>query len=248
MFIDTHCHLDFDIFDKTRQKILQNCNKLGVNYFINPATQRSNWNKLIEINRQFSKITVCFGLHPVFIDKHTHTNLKDLESYSLDYPTKLIGEIGLDKRLKNFDKQLEFFSAQITIAKNLDKQVIIHAVKSHNEIIKIIKDLKFQNGGIIHAFNANYDIAQKYIDLGFKLGIGGIISHPQTKLKQTLQKIKPQNIVLETDSPDMQLYNSSDNINTPENIPKIFELISNIYQTNPDILKQQIYTTSLEFI
>lgn len=82
MFIDTHCHLDFDIFDKIRQNILQNCNKLGVNYFINPATQRNNWDKLIQINREFSKIVICFGLHPIFIDKHIHTDLKDLELYS----------------------------------------------------------------------------------------------------------------------------------------------------------------------
>ncbi|MDE4942624.1 TatD family hydrolase, partial [Francisella tularensis] len=88
-------------------------------------------------------------------------------------------------------KQLEFFTAQINIANNLDKQVIIQA------------------------FNANYDIAQKYIDLGFKLGSGTIISQPQAKLKQALAKIKTENIVLETDSPDMLLYNSTDNINTP---------------------------------
>ncbi|MDE5007161.1 TatD family hydrolase, partial [Francisella tularensis subsp. holarctica] len=81
-------------FDKTRQNILQNCNKLGDNYFINPATQRNNWDKLIQITREFSKTVICFGLHPIFIDKHINTDLKDLELYSQNHPTKLIGEIG----------------------------------------------------------------------------------------------------------------------------------------------------------
>ncbi|MEY8714527.1 TatD family hydrolase [Francisella philomiragia] len=248
MFIDTHCHLDFAIFDKTRDAILQNCNELGINHFINPATRRDNWDNLIQLNKQHSNVAICFGLHPVFINNHSISDLNALEEYSNKHSSKIIGEIGLDKRFENFDKQIEFFSVQIAIAKNLNKQVIIHAVKSHNEVLRIIKDLKFTNGGIIHAFNANDTIAQQYIDLGFKLGIGGIISHPQSKLKQTLQKVNPKNIVLETDSPDMRLYNSYKDINTPENIPTIFELLKDIYQLNPDILKQQIYNTSLEFI
>ncbi|WP_150463946.1 TatD family hydrolase [Francisella sp. XLW-1] len=248
MFIDTHCHLDFTIFDKTRTTLLQNCDELGITHFINPATQRNNWDNLIQLNHQYNNISICFGLHPVFINNHSISDLNALEEYSNKHSTKIIGEIGLDKRFENFDKQIEFFSAQIAIAKNLNKQVIIHAVKSHSEVLQIIKDLKFTNGGIIHAFNANDFIAQQYIDLGFKLGIGGIISHPQSKLKQTLQKVNPKNIVLETDSPDMRLYNSHEDINTPENIPTIFELLKDIYQLNPDILKQQIYNNSLEFI
>ncbi|MBK2028127.1 TatD family hydrolase [Francisella noatunensis] len=222
MFIDTHCHLDFAIFDKTRDTILQNCDELGITHFINPATQRNNWDNLVQLNQQYNNVAFYFGLHPVFIDNHSLSDLDNLEIYTQKYSTKITGEIGLDKRFNNFDKQIEFFSAQIAIAKNLNKRVIIHAVKSHNEVLRIIKDLKFINGGII--------------------------SHPQSKLKQTLQKINPKNIVLETDSPDMRLYNSSKDINTPENIPTIFKLLNDIYQLNPDILKQQIYNTSLEFI
>ncbi|MDE4982360.1 TatD family hydrolase, partial [Francisella tularensis subsp. holarctica] len=85
-------------------------------------TQRHNGDKLKPIHREFSKTVICFGLHPIFNDKHIHTDLKDLELYSQKHPKKLIGEIGLDKRFKNFNKQLEFFSSQINIAKNLDKQ------------------------------------------------------------------------------------------------------------------------------
>ena len=84
--------------------------------------------------------------------------------------------------------------------------------------------------------------------MGFKLGIGGLISNPNSKLPKTLKNIDPCSIVLETDSPDMKLYNCNENINTPQSIPRIFEMLSNIYQTNPAILRQQIYNTSLEFI
>lgn len=155
MFIDTHCHLDFAIFDKTRTTLLQNCDELGITHFIDPATQRNNWDNLIQLNQQYNNISICFGLHPVFINNHSISDLNALEEYSYKHSTKIIGEIGLDKRFENFDKQIDFFSAQIAIAKNLNKQVIIHAVKSHSEVLRIIKDLKFTNGGIIHAFNAN---------------------------------------------------------------------------------------------
>ncbi|QIV94634.1 TatD family hydrolase [Allofrancisella frigidaquae] len=248
MFIDTHCHLDFTVFDKNRQNLIFECGKLGVKKFINPATQSSSWDKLLTINKQFNNIHICFGLHPIFIELHQDSDILKLEEYTQNTKTKLIGEIGLDKRLQNFNKQVKFFKSQINVAKNLNKKVIIHSVRSHNEIIKVIKDTNFTNGGIIHAFNANTSIAKIYTDLGFKLGIGGIISHPHSKLKQTLKNIDPKNIVLETDSPDMQLYTEQQSTNTPQNIPKIFELVSNIYELNPDILKQQIYNTSLEFI
>ena len=248
MFIDTHCHLDFNVFDDNRHNILDKCNNLQIKHFINPATKSVTWNKLIKLNQKFNNIHICFGMHPIFIDFHKKTELDKLEQYTQKIKTKLIGEIGLDKRISDFKKQLELFTSQVCIAKNLDKKIIIHCVKSHNEIIKIIKDNNFKNGGIIHAFNSNVDIAKTYIDLGFKIGVGGIISHPKSKLIETLKNIKPKDIVLETDSPDMKLYRSNDDINTPESIPMIFKLVNDIYKINTDILRQQIYNTSLEFI
>lgn len=247
MFIDTHCHLDFDVFSSSRKELMLRCEKLGISHFINPATKSENWNNLVELNKQFSNISIAFGLHPLFIKEHKLNDLEILPQYTNSHNTRLIGEIGLDKRITNFDRQLKFFSAQIDIAKDLKKPVIIHSVKSHNEVIKILKDSKFSYGGIIHAFNGSIDIAKTYIQLGFKLGVGGLISQPHSKLKQTLLDIPVESIVLETDSPDMSLYGAK-NTNTPKSIPKIFELVCNIYQTNTDILRQQFYTNSLEFI
>ena len=248
MFIDTHCHLDFDVFDNSRIDIISKCDFLNINHFINPATEFSRWDKLININNQFPNISICFGLHPTFTNNHQISHLDNLEKFTTENNCRLIGEIGLDKRFNNFDKQLDIFTQQINIANNLQKPVIIHSVKSHNEIIKTIKDNKFTNGGIIHAFNGNIDIAKTYIDLGFKLGIGSIVSQPTNKLKNILTEIDYQNIVLETDSPDMPLFNSKDKINTPVSVIDIFEILKNIYTENADILMKAIYKNSLIFI
>ena len=248
MFIDTHCHLDFEIFDKTRDNLLLECKTLSINNFLNPATQYSHWDRLIAINEKHSNISICFGLHPIFINSHTKDHLNALEKYTSRYNTKLIGEIGLDKRVSDFDKQIEVFTNQVDIANNLHKQIIIHSVKSHNETIQIIKNYKFKHGGVIHAFNGNIDIAKSYIDLGFKLGIGGLITQPNSKIKTTLNSIHIENIVLETDSPDMKLYDSKQNINTPASIIDIFETLCDIYQINTDIIQQQIYKNSLDLI
>lgn len=130
----------------------------------------------------------------------------------------------------------------------LVKPIIIHSVKSHNEIIKTLKDNKFKHGGIIHAFNGNTNIANIYIELGFKLGIGGILTHPNTNLKNVLKSINIEDIVLETDSPDMKPYNSTDKYNTPLNIRHYFDILVDIYNINPVILKQQLYKNSIAFI
>ena len=100
MFIDTHCHLDFEAFDKAREELLKNCQSLGINQFINPATQRAAWQNLIELDKNFTNIHICFGLHPVFINNHKKQDLIELGSYTQNISTKLIGEIGLDKRFQ----------------------------------------------------------------------------------------------------------------------------------------------------
>ena len=249
MFIDTHCHLDFKVFNGNLNKLVKKCVESGITNFINPATVRKNWNNLVKIQNEFDKIKICFGLHPLFIKKHKYSDIEDLEIYLDKYNNNLIGEIGLDKRIGLFDKQIEFFKDQLLIAQKNKSKVIIHSVRSHQEVIKIIKKINFKNGGIIHAFNNNFQIAQEYIKLNFTLGIGTLISHPKSKIRKDIDKINPKNIVLETDSPDMSLYQEQNmKRNTPDNIPKIFDILSNIYKVNNDMLMEQIYNNSLNFI
>lgn len=140
MYIDSHCHLDFDVFTPSRKALIQTALAANITHFINPAVSFANWHKVIELSQAFPFIIPALGLHPVFCSEHTLDHLPELSKWVTANNIKFVGEIGLDKRYKdNYESQLLFFEAQIKIANKLKKPVIIHAVKSHHDIIGIIK-------------------------------------------------------------------------------------------------------------
>ncbi|TNF69349.1 MAG: TatD family deoxyribonuclease [Gammaproteobacteria bacterium] len=225
MFIDTHCHLDFDIFNHDRDKLINQAKENDITHFINPSVSKNNWHNVLALSKEYNNIIPVLGMHPCFIKEHHPSDLNELETQLSKNKIKLLGEIGLDKRINQFEEQLFYFSEQLSIAKKLNLPVIIHSVKAHSEVIHQIKSLNFTLGGIIHAFNGSIEIAKTYIDLGFKLGIGSILTYPKNKLTKIINTLPLSSFVLETDSPDMLPYNYKNNRNTPLSILIIFDLL-----------------------
>ncbi len=238
MLIDTHCHLDFDCFDPIREQLLTECYEHNIRHFINPAVSFSNWQKVIDLSKQYACITPALGLHPCYVAKHTEQELAALETWLIKYQLNLVGEIGLDKRfLDTFTQQLAIFQEQILIAKALKKPVIIHSVKAHHEVIETLKQHQFIYGGIIHAFSGSYNLAKAYCDMGFKLGVGSILHYPNGKLTKVLPRIGAEHVLLETDSPDMLLPEARESINTPLSLLKTFDLLCYIFEENQNDLE-----------
>ncbi|WP_162902444.1 TatD family hydrolase [Facilibium subflavum] len=248
MFIDTHCHLDFDIFDQTRLSLLQDCQNNDITHFINPATSFDRWQKVIEITQKHSNITPALGLHPVFIEQHDKNHLDLLADWLDTHSIKIVGEIGLDKRIADFPKQQSFFQAQLELAEQYKKPVIIHSVKSHNEIIQILKSIKFTQGGIIHAFNGNINTAKSYAHLGFKLGIGTLLHYPHSKIAKDISQFHIDWLVLESDAPDMPLPKKKNKINTPLSILQTFMCLHAKLSLPKTYLAQKLYHNSLTLI
>jgi len=204
--IDSHCHLDVDDFDADRDAVLADCRTQGVSRIVVPGIVASGWDRLLQVCRQHKGLYPALGLHPVYVDEHGVNDLKILEQrLAAEADVVAVGEIGLDFFLADLDRQrqIELFEAQLAIANTADLPVILHVRKAHDQVISILKRFRAK-GGIVHAFNGSLAQAQQYIDLGFKLGFGGMITYERSKKLRRLAKDLPlESLVLETDAPDM---------------------------------------------
>lgn len=242
--IDTHCHLDFKAFDQDRQQVLARCREKGVRQIVIPATSAATFDRTINICSQDIGLKLALGLHPFFIEEHQPQDLLALDQLAKKSRPIAIGEIGLDFFEKKLiepslkEKQIAFFSKQLIIAKHHDLPVIIHNRKAHDECIQLLKEAQLK-GGIIHAFNGSIQQAQKYIELGFLLGFGGMITFERsTKLRALAEKIPLSAIVLETDAPDMTVSQHKGERNSPEYIPYICDALADIKKVTSKTIAQ----------
>lgn len=244
--IDTHCHIDFSVFDDDRDQVLCQAATLGVQTIVVPAVSASTWQKTIQIcspnsaKAEASELLLALGLHPIFIAKHQPQHLTELDALISQHKPIAIGEIGLDFYQKELDreKQLAYFEKQLIIAKRHHLPVIIHNRKAHDECIKLLNQHKLK-GGIIHAFNGSIQQAEKYSELGYLLGFGGMLTYQRSrKLRQLAKNLPISSIVLETDAPDMTVAQHAGQRNSPEYLPMVLQELAEIKQMNPSDIAQ----------
>ena len=240
--IDSHCHLDFSCFDHDRSEVLERCRNLKVDIIVIPGTQASQWQKQIELCHLYPQLRFSLGLHPYFLNSFESSHLIQLSNMLNQYQKNVlaVGEIGLDTHIDvDWKLQVRVFEQQLMIAQEHKLPVILHHRNSHNELIRILKVNKFSQGGIVHAFSGSLQEAQTYIDLGFKIGVGGSITYSRAnKSRKTIAQLPLSCLVLETDAPDMPLMGKQGQRNSPEYLPEIFEsLLALRNETKQEILQ-----------
>lgn len=239
-FFDSHCHLNFPDFDSDRDQVLRQCYSIGVEDLCIPATRFIEWESLLhtlssQTHRQ-PQLHIALGLHPCFLNDHQPEHLEDLDRLltSQKHQIAAIGEAGLDFYDKQVTEeqrqsQLYFFTEQVKLACKHELPLIIHARKSHDQILKILRQLQPTKGGIIHAFSGSEQQAHQYIELNFRLGFGGGITYPRArKTRQLATSLPLESIVLETDAPDMPLQGLQGQRNSPEQIPVVAECLASL--------------------
>ena len=201
MFIDTHCHIDSSVSGDVYIKNAYSANVKGLIFsFCNQDCYQAG----IEFLDKYPDVFVSLGFHPEDADNITDKDLHCLDEVLVSSSRIVaIGEIGLDYywRKDNKEKQRDLFQKQLDLAVKHQMPVVIHCRDAIQELYDILSQYKGKVKGVIHCFSGSYEMARAFIELGFVLGIGGVLTFKNSKLYQVVEKIPLSGIVLETDSP-----------------------------------------------
>lgn len=202
--VDSHSHIDDEKFDIDREEVVSLFDENKIDFIVDPASDVKSSEKIVEIVKKFSRVYGAVGIHPHEVEDITDDDLKKI--YNLSFSNKIvaIGEIGLDYYYDNSprEKQKEIFRKQLEIAKKRNLPVIIHTREAMQDTFDILSEFKGDITGVMHCYTGSFEMAEKFINLGFYISISGVVTFKNaTNVREMAKKIPLDNLLIETDSP-----------------------------------------------
>jgi len=223
MLIDSHAHLNFKAFNNDLEEVIDRCRKENMEV-VNVGAGMDTSEKAVEIAEKYN-MYAGVGVHPIHAEDGV--DIEKLRELAGSNKVVAIGEIGLDyfRDYGKFkDKQRDIFIQQLDLAKELDLPVIIHCRMAHEDVLDILNDYDLK--GVIHCFTGNWKEAQRYLDLGYFIGMNGIMF--KFDLKEVIEKTSLSRILLETDCPYLTPPQASSERNEPIYVKYVAEEIARI--------------------
>lgn len=230
MLIDTHLHLFNENYNI--DEVVSRAKDAGVKYLIVSGSDLVD-NKFNEkLLDTYDNVFLSVGYHPSCALDVSGEDLNYLEDLIKLDRVVAIGEIGLDYHYgkDDRDKQIELFRFQLDLAVRYNLPVVIHTRDAFLDTYNILKEYNLK--GVIHCFSGSVEVAKKYLSLGYYLGIGGVVTFKNSKLKDVVKEIGLSKIVLETDSPYLSPYRGE--VNEPCNVRYICDFISEYLEISSD--------------
>ena len=224
MFCDTHCHLFSEYYHDVEEVINISKESFVNKMIVSGSDRKSNEEVLSLLGHE--EIYGTLGIHPEAV--HDYTN-EDLEFIMENLGTKkivAIGEIGLDYHYEkeNREEQIKLFEEQLKIAEDYHLPVVVHSREATMDTINCLK--KYKVRGVIHSFSGSLEVARTYIDMGFFLGVNGVVTFKNCHLIDVIKTVGVHNIVLETDAPYLTPVPFRGKRNDPGKVSVIAEYIS----------------------
>lgn len=226
MMIDTHCHLFKEDYDNLQEVI----ERMQGGIMIVSGTNDETNLEVIELVNNYPNIYGVIGIHPEAVDNITEDSFKIIEDNINNPKIVGIGETGLDYYWvkDNKEKQIELFIKQIEIANKYNKTVVIHSRESINDTYNILKE-HLKTKAVMHCYSSSLEMAKKFTDLGIMLGIGGVVTFKNSKaLKEVVENIPVDKLLLETDSPYLTPEPYRGKKNEPYNVIYVAEKIAEL--------------------
>ena len=242
--VDTHAHLYLKDFDHDFDDVLANFQGKGVKTVYLPAIEKRHQKHLERLTHQYpSTFRAMTGLHPCSVSKETMDDELNFVSENLSRNASFyaaIGEIGVDLYREKDKQSLQekAFEAQMDMATQHQLPIAIHCRAAFDETFECILRCSYKNGGIFHCFSGTEDQARRAIDLGFLIGISGIVTYKNARM-EFLKNIPLKHIVVETDAPYLAPVPKRGRRNETGFIRYIVEKLADIYGVSPEEIAQQ---------
>lgn len=256
-FFDTHTHLDYlhQFSGEPLQSLVRTAVTAGVDKMLIVAVLAQDFKTIEKMTALYpDNLRYGVGLHPLYIEEHTLSDLDDLEhclSQRHEYLTA-VAEIGLERAKPElitdelWRKQCDFFEMQLQLAKQHRLPVNLHSRKSHDQLFTFLKRIQLPDCGVVHGFSGSYGQAKRFVDLGYKIGVGGTITYERAnKTRQVIAKLPLDALLLETDSPDMPIFGFQGQPNRPERITRIFRALCKLRTESAEEIEAVIWQNSL---
>lgn len=257
-FFDTHTHLDYlqQFTGESLSQLVENAKQAGVEKMLIVAVLARDFKTIQKMTALYPEnLYYGLGLHPLYIKEHSEEDLSVLE-HTLAHRDKnatAVAEIGLERAIPDlltnelWQKQCHFFESQLYLAKQFALPVNIHSRKAHDQVFTFLKRISLPQYGVIHGFAGSYEQAKRFVDLGYKIGVGGTITYQRAnKTRQAIAKLPLDALVLETDSPDMPVFGFQGQPNRPERIINTFEALCELRGESADRIAGVIWGNSDE--
>lgn len=232
MIFETHAHYDDEAFDEDRETLLNSFLENGIEYVVNISANIKTSQNTLKLIEEYPFMYGAVGVHPSDTAELNEENFAWLKKAAQKPKVVAIGEIGLDYYWDTPDRsiQKEWFDRQMELAKELKLPSVIHSRDAAADTLDMIKSANLrESGGVIHCYSYEKEMAKTYVDMGFYLGIGGVITFKNgRKLKEVVEYIPIEYLVLETDSPYLSPEPNRGKRNTSLNIPYIVKSIATI--------------------
>lgn len=236
MLIDSHCHLNFDAFDKDRAEVIRRAEEAGVRAFINPATTLADSRQIVAMAEQIPNLYAAVGFHPNDAAAFDEAALEPLRDLAARPKVVAIGEIGLDYHWDEAPRpvQKRVFERQLALAREVDLPVIIHQRESAADVMAILR--AWAAGGdhpglVLHSFSGDLAMAEEGIELGFYIGISGPVTFKNApELRRIVAALPPDRLLVETDAPFLSPHPFRGKRNEPARVRLVMERVAELQQ------------------
>ncbi|PXX52602.1 TatD DNase family protein [Hungatella effluvii] len=238
MIFDTHAHYDDEQFDEDREELLASMQAYGVEAVTNIGASLASSQNTIELTKKYPFVYGAIGVHPNEVDELNEDGIAWLKENSALPKIVAVGEIGLDYYWDEPGQEVQkkWFLRQLELAREVKLPVVIHSRDAAKDTLDIMKSFHAENlGGVIHCFSYTKEMAREYLNMGFYLGIGGVVTFKNAKkLKEVVEYMPMEQMVLETDCPYLSPVPNRGKRNSSLNLPYVVEEVARLKEISVD--------------